>query len=148
MSNDKATPQFTTAAQAALLRFLTWCESIDADSVDADNLNDCDWYDLSLGFFIANGITDIATARDLAEYARYMCQYSLPKTPWPPADDAQAYYDLTPEQRQAIEAQFTASAQWVLPPLYSTPGEPNPLWAMWQTSAAVEEAACPVSSID
>ena len=43
-------------------------------SKDIDPSSERDWYDLSLGFFLAIG-HNIDDATDLAVYARYTCQY-------------------------------------------------------------------------
>ena len=124
------TPQITEAEQAVLYRFLAWHHRCDAESEATQLLEDVDWFDLAVGFFIGGGITDVARAYELATHAVYRRQV------WP-TDDAQPWLDLTAEQQQLVMAQFVPTeAMTRATTLIGTPHDaPNPFYAQWLAAA-------------
>ena len=70
--NDVSLPDLTDAEQSALDQFETFCK--EGGVLDAE-LDELDWYDMSIGFFIALGIRDSEKLTELACFVRYKMQY-------------------------------------------------------------------------
>lgn len=62
---------FSDAENAVLAKFEVFCKN---NSLD-DCFDELDWYALSIGYFVASGITDTDRLNELAVYARYDCGY-------------------------------------------------------------------------
>ena len=64
--------EVTDEELAALERFEAFCKS---DQKLDEELDELDWYALSIGFFLGCGITNTDSLSKLALYARYTAHY-------------------------------------------------------------------------